>query len=354
MPSIVRNWFPYPAAADGWTRTQTSGSVFFSIAIDSAVIANCTGTGVLYSFASDTPAWSGAIYFEFTGTWESIFSIPPGSTVESIDGLGYCYEIQQGGAGAGGSGTVGELKIFKDDLSASITVGTQENAYNSGPTTYNPGVSASVPLSMQPSDTAIRIRIPFTCSAPAATSVTFMLSRLSISVSVTLPSEIPKMISLRTGQWNLHREGVAELLKIAGSALCDGTALAVTAEIRLWTSANDPGCADEVADYTEATFSGYAPVLIDPEGPGCPGILEIGVNGDAIGQIVIDQQAWTEGSPATITETINGAYLVIIEGASEFLLGTLLFDSPAAMQNPGDILKVNGFALLDCQMAPVA
>lgn len=177
---------------------------------------------------------------------------------------------------------------------------------------------------------------------------------LAALATVTPPEERKiKMINLRTGQWNLHREGVAELLKVFGQALCAGTAVALTAEIRLFTSANDPGCQDEVADYTEATFSGYAPVLIDSGGDGCDGILEYGVNVDGIGELIIDQQAWTEGSPATITETVTGAYLVLIDGANEFLLGTLLFDLAVPMAAPGDILKVSGFALLDCSMAPV-
>lgn len=160
------------------------------------------------------------------------------------------------------------------------------------------------------------------------------------------------MIALRTGQWSAHREGVAEVLKMAGQDLCAGTALAVTAEIRLWTSANSPGCADAVGDYTEALFSGYAPVLIDSGDGGCGGILEIGVSEAGVGQVVIDQQVWTEGNPATITETVNGAYLVLIDGADEKLLGTFLFADPVHMATAGDILKVGGFMLLDCQMAP--
>jgi len=161
------------------------------------------------------------------------------------------------------------------------------------------------------------------------------------------------MIQLRTGQWNLHREGVAELLKAAGQALCAGTALTMTAEVRLFTSANLPGCDDVAADYTEATFSGYAPVLIDSGDAGCTDILEIGLNESGVGQIVIDQQAWTEGSPATITETITGSYIVIIDGATELLLASFLFADVAVMGTAGDILKVNGFALLDCQMVEV-
>jgi len=163
-----------------------------------------------------------------------------------------------------------------------------------------------------------------------------------------------KMISLRSGQWNAHREGVAEVLKDFGQVLCAGTAPTITGEIRLWTSANAPACDDSVGDYTEATFSGYAPVVIDSGDVGCDGILEFGVNEDGIGEIVIDQQAWTEGNPATITEVVNGAYLVLINGANELLLGTFLFPSPVSMAEVGDILKVNGFMLLDCQMVPVA
>jgi hypothetical protein len=162
------------------------------------------------------------------------------------------------------------------------------------------------------------------------------------------------MINLRTGQWNMHREGVAKLLAIAGQALCDGTALAVTAEVRLYTNAVAPGCDDEAADYTEATFSGYAPVLIDSGDDGCTDILEIGVDGDGIGQIIFDQQAWTEGSPATITETVTGAYFVLIIGGDDFLLASFPFDIPVPMAVAGDILKVSGFSLLDCQMVPVA
>lgn len=182
----------------------------------------------------------------------------------------------------------------------------------------------------------------------------FRVNGSTVSVDDFSVEEVFPMISLRSGQWNAHREGVAELLKAAGQALCDGTALALTAEIRLWTSANAPGCDDAVADYTEATFSGYAPVLIDPGDGGCTDILEVGVNEDGVGQIVIDQQAWTEGNPATITETVNGAYLVIIDGANELLLGTFLFPDPVNMGTAGDILKVGGFMLLDCQMVPVA
>lgn len=163
---------------------------------------------------------------------------------------------------------------------------------------------------------------------------------------------VNQMINLRSGQWNLHREGVAALLAIAGQALCAGTAAAVTAELRLWTSANEPACDDAVADYTEATFSGYAPVVVDSGEDGCTDILEIGVNESLIGQIVVDQQAWTEADPATITETVNGAYLVLIIDETEYLLATFLFPAAAGMSAPGDILKVNGFALLDCQMAP--
>lgn len=172
-------------------------------------------------------------------------------------------------------------------------------------------------------------------------------------LSVSTFSGVSSMINLRTGQFNLHREGVAKLLAIAGQALCDGTALAVTAEVRLFTSANAPGCDDVAADYTEATFSGYAPVLIDSGGDGCTDILEVGVDASGIGQLIFDQQAWTEGSPATITETVTGCYVVLIIGGDDFLLASLLFDTPAQMAVAGDILKVNGFALLDCQMAEV-
>jgi hypothetical protein len=161
------------------------------------------------------------------------------------------------------------------------------------------------------------------------------------------------MISLRTGQWNAHREGVAELLKVAGQVLCDGTALTLTAEIRLFTNAVAPGCDDTVTDYVEATFSGYAPKTIFGSPGSCAGILEIGVNENGVGQIVIDQQAWTEASPATITETVTGAYLVLIEGATELLLGSFLFADPVGMAAAGDILKVAGNMLLDCQMVAV-
>lgn len=160
------------------------------------------------------------------------------------------------------------------------------------------------------------------------------------------------MITLKTGQWNMHREGVAEVVKAFGQSLCDGTALAITAEVRLFDSANTPGCADTVADYAEANFSGYAPVVIDSGDGGCADILEIGVNGDGIAQVVIDQQAWTEANPATVTDNVTGAMIVIIDGATELLLSTFVFDAPVAMASPGDILKVSGFALLDCQLVP--
>jgi len=162
------------------------------------------------------------------------------------------------------------------------------------------------------------------------------------------------MISLRTGQWNMHREGVAELLAIAGQALCDGTALTATAEIRLFTNAVVPGCEDVAADYTEATFSGYAPVVIDSGAGGCTGILEFGVDSQGVGQIVFDQQTWTEANPATIPETVTGAYMVLLIGAAEILLASFPFVDPAPMQSAGDILKVAGFSMLDCQMVPVA
>lgn len=162
------------------------------------------------------------------------------------------------------------------------------------------------------------------------------------------------MISLRTGQFNLHREGVAKLLAMAGQCLCDGTCLTITAEIRLFTNAVAPGCEDTAGDYTEATFSGYAPVVVDSGDAGCTDILEIGVDTEGIGQVVVDQQTWTEGSPATITETIIGAYVVLIDGGDEFLWMSFLFDDPAPMESAGDILKVAGFGLLDCQMVPVA
>lgn len=160
------------------------------------------------------------------------------------------------------------------------------------------------------------------------------------------------MIATRTGQWNLHRAGLAAVLQVAGEALCAGTATAVTGEYRLWTSANDPACDDAAGDYTEADFTGYAPVVVDSGDAGCTDILEIGVNEDGIGQIVFDQQAWTGDDPLTVENVVNGAYFVLIIDAVEYLLGTFLFDTPVSIGEAGDIIKVSGFALLDCEMAP--
>jgi len=132
-------------------------------------------------------------------------------------------------------------------------------------------------------------------------------------------------------------------------------ALLVTPIVKLFTAASaNPSPNSVPGDFTEATFSGYAPVLIDSGNGGCTDSLEIGVNEDGIGQVVIDQQAWTEGNPATITEVVNGAYLVLIDGANELLLGTFLFPTPVSMAVAGDILKVGGNMLLDCQMVEVA
>src|SRR4029453_10860014 len=139
-----------------------------------------------------------------------------------------------------------------------------------------------------------------------------------------------------------------------GAVLCHGTCPHIKAEIRLFTNAVAPGCEDTAADYTEATFSGYSPVVVDSGDAGCTDILEIGVDTEGIGQVVVDQQTWTEGSPATITQTITGAYVVLIDGGDEFLWMSFLFDDPAPMEAPGDILKVAGFGFVDCQMVPVA
>jgi len=166
-----------------------------------------------------------------------------------------------------------------------------------------------------------------------------------------LVEEGSSMIALRTGQWNVHREGMTQVLEALSQALCAGAALAVTAEIRLFTSANAPGCADTAADYTEADFTGYGPVLVDGD---CTDLLEFGVNTDGVGQIVVDQQTFTVGATPTITNSITGAYLVLIVDAVDYLLGTLLFDEAVPMENEGDITKVGGFMLFDCQMVPVA
>jgi len=163
------------------------------------------------------------------------------------------------------------------------------------------------------------------------------------------------MINLRSGQWNLHREGIPHILAGLEGNVCEGADTATVMYIRLYTSANEPGCADELADYTEADFTGYGEIQFGGGGTGeCVDVLEFGVNIEGIAQIVIDQQTFEVGTPVVTTNTINGAYLAINVGGVQKLLATFPFAVPVPMEETGDILKVGGFLLMDCQMVPVA
>lgn len=162
-------------------------------------------------------------------------------------------------------------------------------------------------------------------------------------------------IHVRSGQMNIHREGLRVLAEAFDFAQCDDAQLSVQTKVRLYKAGPDPGCADSASDYTQADFTGYTQVAISPGEDACDGILEIGRDANGVLIFVIDQQVWTAGDPLTLPNTVAGMYVLLSSAAFvDQLFMTLPFATAVEVGTAGDIVKVSGYGLLDCQMVPVA
>jgi hypothetical protein len=105
--------------------------------------------------------------------------------------------------------------------------------------------------------------------------------------------------------------------------------LATTPKLHLFTSptVNNPGLV--LADFTEAVFTGYAPVVLTSALDGIdPAVLAIAK--------FLPQAVFTSGAVATVI--VEGWY--ITDTAASVLLAYGFFDAPVAFNRPGDTLLV--------------
>jgi len=125
----------------------------------------------------------------------------------------------------------------------------------------------------------------------------------------------------------------------------DGDDSPGTMKVKLFQNDHTPADADTEADYTEATFSGYAPVVVSFAEAGCDGLLESGIVEFETG-LVVDQQVFAStGDPPAVTNDVYGMY--IVETVSGRLVGAYRFDdAPDSIALLGDTIKAGGRLLL--------
>jgi hypothetical protein len=147
------------------------------------------------------------------------------------------------------------------------------------------------------------------------------------------------------GFYWLLREGAGTLLWGIYDLICDATPAARVFELRLAKNDIDLFCNMSLADFTEADFTGYAPVSLETP---CAGLLEApgtDVGGEWL--IPLDQQIFTQSGTGT-TNTIYGAYIVEI-GSNRVVWARDFPSAPFPMDATGNQIKITGELRMKCQ-----
>lgn len=118
---------------------------------------------------------------------------------------------------------------------------------------------------------------------------------------------------------------------LAGLDTVPIAALMLTPTVRLYTNAHIPNPrADTPADFTQATFAGYA---------GSALVLDDPVNNGTSGRCRHAEANFVLGSPAAGGEVIQGCY--ITNAASTVLYGQAPFTNPVSLAITGDELSLD-------------
>jgi len=134
----------------------------------------------------------------------------------------------------------------------------------------------------------------------------------------------------KTAAMVLIRDTLEDILD-AVSGTPPGAALFDGCKVKLYTNDLTPSSDSELADFTEATFTGYAEVtLATLTGP---------VRGSPNGVALIQTANFIAGALAAPGETAIGYF--ITNGAEDDLLAAERFDTSVSFANAGDFLNLD-------------
>jgi hypothetical protein len=156
--------------------------------------------GAASSYAADTTDWTGnnadkftttgkaisnANYLEISGTWESLFGIPSGSTVTTI-GTPDAFDYQVLTYTNGASSTAGPLELRDaPGTTLLLTLATGVTYTGTVARTTKAGTSQSVPSGSRPSATTVRLRLNATQATSASISGTNVLILGHVNITIT-------------------------------------------------------------------------------------------------------------------------------------------------------------------------
>ena len=160
-------------------------------------------------------------YWTLSGTWESIFGVPAGSTVTSIliSGDGYYYECTAYNTGSGDSSGPIELRDGSGNLLLTLVASTSVTGTKAW-TAVAPGtLNQAVPSAQQASGSSIQLRVNSVTSTGNSNSGACTLGQdaLKVTITYTAPSPVAATINGQAGS-SLTLKGSGSLQATATGA----------------------------------------------------------------------------------------------------------------------------------------